>query len=262
MQSRQYEHLIIEAPRPEVLRITINRPSALNALNRAVVRELTSAVEDLEPAVRVVVLTGAGPKAFVAGADIQEMAQLSPAEAAAFSRAGHALGERLEQLDAVVIAEVNGYALGGGCELMLACDFAIGADTARLGQPEVGLGVTPGFGGTTRLVRRIGPGRARQLLYTGEQIKADEAKAIGLLNEVVPAAELRARVDAIADRILQNAPVAVKLTKRAVNLAAEAELGAANAFEQQVFGLCFATEDQREGMKAFGEKRKPAWKGR
>jgi enoyl-CoA hydratase len=162
----------------------------------------------------------------------------------------------------VVIAEVNGYALGGGCELLLACDFAIASENAKLGQPEVSLGVTPGFGGTTRLVRRVGLARARQLLCTGEQVSSADARALGLVNEVVPQNELRARVDWIAEKIIKNGPVAVRLAKRAANVAAETDLATANAFEQQIFAQCFSTEDQKEGMRAFLEKRKPTWTGR
>jgi enoyl-CoA hydratase len=256
------ENIIVESPRPELVRITINRPASLNALNRAVLTELAAAVGQLDRSVRVLVLTGAGEKSFVAGADISEMAALGPRDAGAFAKMGHDLGARLERLDQVAIAEVNGYALGGGCELMLACDFAIASDNARFGQPEVSLGVIPGFGGSTRLSRRVGIARARQLLYTGEQVDAQAALRIGLVNEVVPKAELRARVDAIADKIVKNGPEAVRLAKRSVNTGAETDLETANAFEQQAFALCFATEDQKEGMRAFLEKRKPAWAGK
>jgi len=254
------ENLILET-NGGVTRVAINRPKALNALDRATLLELDRALEALDPKTRVLILTGSGEKAFVAGADIASMAKLEPNEAAAFSRLGHRIGDRLAGLDAITIAEVNGFALGGGCELMLACDFAIAADHAKLGQPEVALGVTAGFGGTTRLVRRVGLARALQLLATGARISAAEALAMGLVNEVVPQAELRARVDAIAAAIVANAPLAVAASKRAARLAAETDLGTANAHEQQVFGMCFATKDQKEGMAAFLEKRKAAWTG-
>jgi enoyl-CoA hydratase len=257
-----YENILVESPRADLTRIIVNRPQKLNSLNRATLVDVASCLDALPTGVRVLVLTGAGEKAFVAGADIAEMSTLSANEATAFSRLGHEVFARLESLDAVVIAEVNGYALGGGCEMMLACDFAIAAENAKIGQPEVQLGVTAGFGGTTRLLRRIGVARARQMLYTGEPVSANEAKSIGLVNEVVPATELRARVDAIAQKILSSGPLAVRASKRAVNLAAETDLSTANVYEQHAFGLCFATDDLREGMKAFLEKRRPVWTGK
>lgn len=244
-----------------VTRLTLNRPKQLNAINRQMLLELGRALDALPAATRVLVLTGGGEKAFVAGADIAEMAALGPAEAAEFSRLGHELGARLERLDVPVIAEVNGFALGGGCELMLACDFAIASATAKFGQPEVKLGVTAGFGGTTRLVRRVGRAMATQLLCTGETIDAERARAIGLVNEVVEKDGLRARVDELAGLIVANAPLAVAASKRSVVHGAETDLAAANRYEQLVFGMCFASADQKEGMKAFVEKRKAAWTG-
>jgi enoyl-CoA hydratase len=255
------ENLIVESAGP-LTRVTINRPKALNALNRATLEELAAVVAAPPPGMRVLVITGSGDKAFIAGADITEMAAIGPVEAEALSRLGHTVGGRIAELDAAVIAEVNGFALGGGCELMLACDFAIASDNARLGQPEVGLGVIPGFGGTTRLVRRVGLARAQQMVLSGEQLSAAEALAAGLVNEVVPRAELRARVDAIAERIAKNAPGAVALAKRSLRVGAETDLDTANAYEQQAFALCFTTQDQKEGMRAFVEKRKAAWSGR
>jgi enoyl-CoA hydratase len=262
MQYRDYQQIVVESPSPQIVRIAINRPGSLNALNRTVLKELRLAFSALEPEAQILVITGTGDKAFIAGADISEMAAFTPAEALAFSRQGHELLSTLEHLEQVVIAEVNGYALGGGCELMLACDFAIASDNAKFGQPEVALGVTPGFGGTTRLSRRIGIARARQLLFTGEQITAEEARKMGLVNETVKPSELRARVDWIAERIIKNGPLAVKLAKRSVNVGAETDLASANAFEQHVFAMCFASQDQKEGMKAFLEKRKATWLGR
>lgn len=255
-----YENLLVEAT-PTTTRIIVNRPKVLNALNRATLGELARAIDVLPLDTRVVILTGAGERSFIAGADIAEMVELSPPEAVRFARLGHDVLRKLELLDAAVIAEVNGFALGGGCELMLACDFAIASDNARFGQPEVGLGVTPGFGGTVRLSRRVGDARARQLLLTGDPIKAPEALALGLVNEVVPQPELRRRVDAIAERIAKNAPLAVALAKRAARVAEESDLSTACTFEQHVFGSCFATADQREGMRAFMEKREPKWLG-
>jgi enoyl-CoA hydratase len=208
----------------------------------------------------VVALTGAGDKAFVAGADIAEMAAYGPAEAREFSALGHRVLNRLSQLDAITIAEVNGFALGGGCELMMACDFAIAAEGAKIGQPEVKLGVTAGFGGTARLLRRVGLPRAIQILASGENIDASEAARIGLVNEVVPKEQLRARVDAIAQAIAGSGPAAVAATKHAVYSAAETTLHAANLHEVNVFGMCFSRNEQKEGMRAFLEKRKPDWR--
>ena len=252
--------VIVESDGP-ITRLSVNRPQALNALNPQTVEALIAAVDDLRAGTRVLILTGAGDRSFIAGADIGAMAELSPLQAVAFARMGHSLGERLAALDAVVIAEVNGFALGGGCELMLACDFAVASDKAKIGQPEVGLGVTPGFGGTTRLVRRVGVSVACRMVTTAEQLDAQQALAWGLVSEVVPADELRARVDKLASKIARNAPWAVAASKRSVHIASETDLATANAYEQQAFGLCFSTADQSEGMKAFVEKRKPQWTG-
>jgi enoyl-CoA hydratase len=245
-----------------ITRLTIAREKALNALNAATLAALEAAIDGLPADTRVVILTGAGDRAFVAGADITEMQAFGPAEALAFSQTGPRVLGKLEALDAVVIAQVNGFALGGGCELMLACDFAIASEKAKLGQPEVALGVIPGFGGTTRLVRRVGLARARQLAVTGARIDAAQALAWGLVNEVVAHDALAERVSGLAQEIVQKAPGAVAAAKHATGFAAEAELGAANRYEQQAFALCFATEDQKEGMRAFVEKRAPAWTGR
>lgn len=241
--------------------LTIDRPKALNALTSQVVSELRAAFDALPAQTRVVILTGAGDRAFVAGGDIKSMAAMSPAEAEAFARQGHALGKCIEDCEVPVIAAVNGFALGGGCELLLACDFAIASERARFGQPEVGLGVIPGFGGTTRLGRRVGDARARQLLLTGAQFGADDALAWGLVNEVVSPDQLMPRVREIAAQIIKNAPRAVAYAKRSARIAEEADLATANAFETHVFGLCFTTDDRREGMHAFIEKRAPSWTG-
>lgn len=245
-----------------VTRITIDRPKVLNALDEATLRELEVAVGALPDATRVVILTGAGEKAFVAGADISAMVDFTPAEAERFSRLGHRVMDAIEGLDVPVIAAVNGFALGGGCELMLACDFAIASDNARIGLPEVSLGVTPGFGGTVRLHTRVGPARAKQLLFSGKHVRAEEALRIGLVNEVVPQAELAARVETIATTIAKNAPRALTWAKRSARTAERAHPEVAGAFEQEVFGMCFSTEDQSEGMQAFLNKRPAEWKGR
>lgn len=245
-----------------ITRITIDRPKVLNALDEATLVELGRATEQLPEGTRAVVITGAGEKAFVAGADISAMAEYTPAQAEAFSRLGHRVMDGIEALDVPVIAAVNGFALGGGCELMLACDFAIASDNARIGLPEVTLGVTPGFGGTVRLHRRVGAARASQLLFTGSHVKAEEALRIGLVNEVVPQAELLDRVGAIAAKIAKNAPMAVTWAKRSGATALRAHPQVAGAFEQEIFGMCFSTEDQTEGMQAFLGKRAAEWKGR
>lgn len=245
-----------------VTTITIDRPKVLNALDEATVEALDEALAGLTDDVRVVVITGAGDKAFVAGADISAMADFGAAEAEAFARRGHQVMDSIADLPMPTIAAVNGFALGGGCELMLACDFAIASDNARIGLPEVSLGVIPGFGGTVRLHTRVGVARARQLLFTGKPVKAEEAARIGLVNEVVPQAELSDRVAAIAAQIVKNAPRAVGWAKRSATQAEQGNRWTAGAFEQEAFGLCFSTEDQKEGMKAFLEKRPATWTGR
>lgn len=241
--------------------VTIDRPKALNALNADVIAGLDAALLALPAGTRAVILTGGGDKAFVAGADIKSMLEMTAAESEAFARNGHRLGRKIEELDVPVLAAVNGFALGGGCELMLACDFAIASESARFGQPEVGLGIIPGFGGTTRLGRRIGFGRARQLLVTGAQIDAAEALRVGLVNEVVPDDRLMPRAHEIAQQIIKNAPLAVAYAKRSARIAEETDLSTANAFEIAAFGLTFASDDRKEGMTAFVEKRKATWKG-
>lgn len=241
--------------------IIIDRPKSLNALNSQVLEELESALAALPTEARVLIITGAGEKAFVAGADIKAMADLTAAESDAFSRLGHRVFSKLEEHPIPVIAAVNGFALGGGCEITLACDFAIAADRAKFGLPEVGLGLIPGFGGTTRLRRRVGDARARQMIYTAMRIDAQEALRSGLVNEVVPADELMPRAREIAEQIVKNAPLAVTAAKRSVHLAANTDLTTANAFEVASFAVCFGTQDVREGLKSFIEKRTPEWKG-
>jgi enoyl-CoA hydratase len=233
--------------------ITIDRPAALNALSSTVISELTQAVASIEMSdeVRVVAITGAGEKAFVAGADIGEMQDLTPPQAEAFSMMGGALGHAIETSEKPYIAAVNGFALGGGCELALACDFIYASDNAKLGQPEVKLGVIPGFGGTQRLARRVGVAKAKELCMTGDPVDAAEALRIGLVDLVVPAAELMARVKAVAGKIAANGPLAVAEVKRLVHHGQSMSLDHALAHEAKSFGLLFATADQREGMAAF-----------
>lgn len=255
------ESTVLAQTEGEITTLTINRPKALNALNSETLLALEAAIDALDPSCRVVIITGSGEKSFVAGADIKEMASLSAVEAARFAGIGHRVFARLESLEIPTIAAVNGFALGGGCELMLSCDFAIASDNARFGQPEVGLGVIPGFGGTVRLGRRVGPAMAKQLLYTGAPVKAPEALRIGLVNEVMPQAELMPRAQKIAQQIVKSAPLAVRWAKESCRMAAESNTWTACKFEQELFGLCFSTEDQTEGMGAFVEKRAASWKG-
>ena len=237
---------------------TINRPQALNALNSAVLTDLDELVNvvSADSDIRALVITGSGAKAFVAGADIGEMSTLTPEEGEAFGKHGNDVFRRIETLPIPTIAAVNGFALGGGCELSMACDIRICADTAVFGQPEVGLGITPGFGGTQRLARLVSPGMAKQLIYTARNIKADEAYRIGLVNAVYPAEELLPQAEKLANTIAANAPIAVRACKKAINEGLQVDMDAAVVIEEKLFGSCFKTADQIEGMGAFLEKRK------
>jgi enoyl-CoA hydratase/carnithine racemase len=244
--------------------VTLNRPKVLNALNTPTWKDLRAAFEDArdDAAIRGVILTGAGDKAFIAGADISELAHVSAVEAEESSRLGQGVLELVENLGKPVIAAVNGYALGGGCETAMACTIRIAADTARFGQPEVKLGLLPGGGGTQRLPRLVGKGRALQLILSGGMIGAQEAYRIGLVNEVVAAPDLIARAEAILGEISANAPISVRLSLEAVNKGMDAGEGAGFALEASYFGICAATEDKAEGTSAFLEKRPPQFKGR
>jgi enoyl-CoA hydratase len=255
--------VLVEAAAGPIATVTVDRPAALNALDAATLGALVDVFASLatERELRCVILTGAGEKAFVAGADIKAMAAMTPAEAGALSALARRLGELIEGLPAPVIAAVTGYALGGGCELALACDFIYASRAARFGQPEVSLGVIPGLGGTQRLARRVGLARARELLYTGALIDADEALRLGLVNAVVEPADLLPRVRAVAQAIAARAPLAVAAAKRAVRRATEGPLAAGLELETQLFAALFATADQKEGMRAFLEKRPPQWRG-
>ena len=236
----------------------IDRPKALNALNSEVLNDLNTLVDTVnaDPEIRVLILTGSGEKSFVAGADIGEMSNLTKEEGEAFGKKGNDVFRRIETLPIPVIAAVNGYALGGGCELAMSCDIRIASDTAVFGQPETGLGITPGFGGTQRLARLIGPGMAKQLIYSARNIKADEALRIGLVNAVYPLEELRPAAEKLAETIARNAPIAVRACKRAINEGLEKPMDEAIVLEEKLFGSCFETADQKEGMGAFLEKRK------
>lgn len=237
--------------------ITINRPKALNALNSTVLEELDQALNavDLEN-IRCLILTGAGEKSFVAGADIGEMSTLTKAEGEAFGKKGNDVFRKLETFPIPVIAAVNGFALGGGCEISMSCDIRICSENAVFGQPEVGLGITPGFGGTQRLARLVGSGKAKEMIYGARNIKADEAYRIGLVNNVYPIEELMPAAKKLASTIARNAPIAVRNCKRAINEGLQVDMDQAIVIEEKLFGDCFESCDQREGMTAFLEKRK------
>lgn len=238
--------------------VTMNRPKALNALNSETLKDLDAVITDLENDndIYAVILTGAGEKSFVAGADIAEMKDLDEKQGQEFGKLGNDVFLRLENLNKPVIAAINGFALGGGCEISMACDIRIASETALFGQPEVSLGITPGFGGTQRLARIVGLGIAKELIYTAKNIKADEAYRIGLVNKVVPLENLMDEAKKMASKIIANAPVAVRLCKDAINRGMQVSIDKAVAIEAEDFGKCFATEDQKEGMSAFLEKRK------
>jgi enoyl-CoA hydratase len=258
-----FENLLYEK-KNGIAYVTVNRPAVRNALNAATVRELKTAFDQAknDEEVRVAILTGAGDKAFVAGADINELATQTPGAGREYALAGQAVFDSIEQLGKPVIAAVNGYALGGGCELAMACTFRIASDNAMLGQPEVKLGVIPGYGGSQRLPRLVGKGRALQILLTGDMVPAAEALRIGLVNAVVAPAELMSAAESIARKIMANGPVAVRLSIEAVNRGMEMTLDEGQFLEAALFGLSCATEDMREGVRAFLEKRPPDFKGR
>jgi enoyl-CoA hydratase/carnithine racemase len=244
--------------------VTINRPKVLNALNTPTWTDIRAAFEvaKADPSVLGVILTGAGDKAFIAGADISELAHVDAYEAEESSRFGQSVLDLIENLGKPVIAAINGFALGGGCETAMACTIRIAAEHAKFGQPEVKLGLLPGGGGTQRLPRLVGKGRALQLILTGETISAQEAHRIGLVNEVVPAADLIGRAEAILEQIAANAPIAVKFSLEAVNKGLESSQAEGFALEASYFGICAATEDKKEGTSAFLQKRAPQFHGR
>jgi len=244
--------------------VTVNRPEVLNALDSDTWGDLERAFEEAleDPAVRGVILTGAGEKAFIAGADISELAEITAVEAQKSSHFGQSVLDLIENLGKPVIAAVNGFALGGGCETAMACTIRVASEKAKFGQPEVTLGLVPGGGGTQRLPRLVGKGRALQLILSGEIISAQEAYRIGLVNEVVPPAELIPRAEAILHRILANAPIAIRLSIEAVNKGVETSQDEGLALEASFFGLCAGTEDKKEGTSAFLAKRAPQFQGR
>jgi enoyl-CoA hydratase len=257
------ENLILERD-GAVAVVTVNRPKVLNALNTATLEELRRTVLELkhDESVRVVIITGAGDKAFIAGADINELAVQSPVGGREHALAGQHVFDLIEHMGKPVIAAINGYALGGGCELAMACTLRVAADTAKLGQPEINLGIIPGYAGTQRLTRLVGRGRALEILLTGDQIPAQEAHRLGLVNRVVPAPELMTAVKQLAAALATKAPVAIRYILDAVDKGLDMPFAEAQIFEATLFGLVASTDDMREGTKAFLEKRKPDFKGR
>ncbi|MEZ5290495.1 MAG: enoyl-CoA hydratase-related protein [Vicinamibacterales bacterium] len=258
-----YDNLLVERD-GAVAVVTLNRPRVLNALDSKTVAELGDCMAALgaDPAVGAIVLTGSGDKAFVAGADINELAALSPAEGKEHAATGQRVFDAIESLGKPVVAAINGFALGGGCELAMACTLRIAADSARLGQPEINLGLIPGYAGSQRLPRLVGRGRALELLLTGEMIGAARAYEMGLVNRVVPAADLRAEAVKLAAALAEKAPIATRYLLEAVHHGAEMPLAEAQHLEATLFGLVASTDDMKEGTRAFLEKRKAAWKGR
>jgi enoyl-CoA hydratase/carnithine racemase len=255
---------VLYEKRGAIAHVTVNRPKVLNALNAATWQDLSTAFEDAksDPAVRGIILTGAGDKAFIAGADISGLAQATAIDAERSSRFGQQVLDLIENLGKPVVAAINGFALGGGCETAMACTIRIAVEHAKFGQPEVKLGLLPGGGGTQRLPRLVGKGRALQLILSGGLISAQEAYRIGLVNEIVPAADLIARAEAILNEIAANAPIAVKYALDAVNNGMETSQSEGLVLEASYFGLCAGTEDKKEGTSAFLEKRAPHFAGR
>ncbi len=258
-----FENLLVERDAAIAI-VIVNRPKVLNALNRQTLSELARVVHELhqDAEVRAIVLTGAGEKAFVAGADINELAVLSPAEGQQHARKGQSVFDAIECLGKPVIAAINGFALGGGCELAMACTLRVAADTARLGQPEINLGIIPGYAGSQRLPRLVGKGVALEILLSGEMVSAARAYEIGLVNKVVPAAELMIEARKIAHALAGKAPLAARYIIEAVNHGGDMPLADAEFLEASLFGLVASSDDMKEGTKAFLEKRAPAWRGR
>jgi len=258
-----YENLLVER-HDGVMVVTINRPKVLNALNAQTLTELGQVLDEVErdDTVRVIVLTGAGDRSFVAGADINELAVQTPTSGREYALAGQHVFDLVENMGKPVIAAINGYALGGGCELAMACTLRLAADTAKVGQPEISLGLIPGYAGTQRLPRLVGKGRAMELILTGTPIGADDALRIGLVNRVVPAAELMASARSLAQQLARSAPIAMRYIINAVNKGVEMPFADASQYEATLFGLVASTDDMREGTAAFLQKRKPEFKGK
>jgi enoyl-CoA hydratase len=258
-----FETLLVERD-GAIAVITINRPKVLNALNAQTLSDLSRAIGDFgeDAGVRAIVLTGAGEKSFVAGADINELARLSPTEGHRHALTGQAVLDAIERLGKPVVAAINGFALGGGCELAMACTIRIAADTARLGQPEINLGIIPGYAGSQRLARLVGKGRAMEMLLSGEMVSASRAYEMGLINRVVPAAELLEVARSVAHALAAKAPIAVRSIIEAVNHGLEMPLADGQFLEATLFGVVASTDDMREGTRAFLEKRPASWRGR
>ena len=250
------ENLVMEVEN-EIAVVTINRPKSLNSLNSATLQEIYECFTDISSRkdIKVVILTGSGQKAFVAGADISEMVNATPAEGKTMGMVAYKAFKQIEECPQVVIAAVNGYALGGGCEISMACDIRIASDNAKFGQPEVNLGILPGFGGTQRLARLVGKGRAKELIFTADMISAEEAYRIGLANHVVPQAELIDYCKEMAKKIISKASYGVSLAKQSINVGLDVDLASGLQLEANLFGLAFSTHDKKEGMNAFLEKR-------
>ena len=261
LSEMDYQFLKVEQPQEGICLLKISAPKSLNALNSTILREMNDFVSSIDAHTRVLIITGDGEKSFVAGADISEMAHLNEQEGFEFGRLGAQVFRKIEQLPIPVIAAVNGFALGGGCELAMACDIRIASVNAKFGQPEVGLGIIPGFSGTVRLPRLVGQGMAKELIYTGRVIRVDEALRIGLVNAVYEREELLDKALELAQMILKNAPLAIQAAKQSINKGYDLPVDEAIALENKLFGGCFATADQKEGMAAFLEKRKAAFKG-
>jgi enoyl-CoA hydratase len=261
--TSSFENLLIERDGGVAL-VTVNRPKVLNALNMQTLDELRRAILDLkrDDSIRVVILTGAGEKSFVAGADINELATQTPTSGRDHAMSGQHILDLIEHMGKPVIAAINGFALGGGCELAMACTIRLAADTARLGQPEINLGIIPGYAGTQRLARLVGRGRALEILLTGDMLSAQEAYRLGLVNRVVPAAELMAEAKKLAATLAAKAPIAMRYILDAVHRGLDMPFAEAQTFEATLFGLVASTDDMREGTKAFLEKRKADFKGR
>ena len=262
--NTQYKNILVEQPEAGIFRLTFNRPKQLNALSRETIAEFSDAIAAIEsePAARVLLITGAGDKAFVAGADISEFAELDALAARALAQAGQQVLSRLERLDIPVIAVVNGFALGGGCEVALACDWIMASENAKFGQPEINLGIMPGFGGSQRLMRRVSKAMAMDLCMTGRMIDANEALRIGLANQVYSSDRLSEESMKLAKSLGQKAPIAMKFIKQVMRDGENMNLQNACTLEAELFSLCFTTEDQDEGVAAFLEKRKAEFSGR
>ncbi len=254
-----YDYLLIDNPSPGVERMTISSPKSLNALNSAILKEIDRYIGSIDSSTRVLIITGDGPKSFVAGADISEMKNLDDEGALQFARLGAGVFRKIETLQMPVIAAVNGFALGGGCELAMSCDIRIASENALFGQPEVKLGIIPGFSGTYRLSKLAGQGMAKELIFSGRNIKAEEALRIGLVNRVVTPEELMPAVLKLAEMIVANAPLAVGYAKQCINELYDLKSEESIALENDYFSRCFSTSDQKEGMTAFLEKRKASF---